>query len=85
MGLAVLRAFGRSDAAPLFAAALTDEDFAMRWQVMREFLALDGDAALPHLTALAGADPHPEVRAAAAATLAVLRERTAHMPVAEPA
>jgi HEAT repeat protein len=85
MGLAVLRAFGRTDAAPLFAAALADEDFAMRWQVMRELLALDTAAALPHLTAMAAQDPHPEVRAAATATLALLRARAAACPVPEPA
>lgn len=77
MGLAVLRAFGRRDAAPLFAAALDDSDFAMRWQVMREWIALDTAAALPHLTRLAAGDPHPEVRAAAAATLRMVRERVA--------
>ena len=85
MGLAMLRAFGRCDAAPLFAAALADEDFAMRWQVMRELIALDADAALPHLTAMAAGDPHPEVRSAASATLAMLRERSALHAVPEPA
>ena len=85
MGLAVLRAFGRSDAAPLFAAALNDDDFAMRWQVMRELVALDPQAALPPLGTMAADDPHPEVRAAAQATLAILRERTARTLVAEPA
>lgn len=85
MGLAVLRAFDRRDAALLFAAALCDEDFAMRWQVMRELLALDAEAALPHLTAMAADDPHPEVRAAAAATLALLRERSVPAAVCEPA
>lgn len=85
MGLAVLRARGRTDAAPLFAAALADDDFAMRWQVMREFLALAPDAALPHLNAMSSADPHPEVRAAAAATLALLRVRdVALTPAPEP-
>lgn len=85
MGLAVLRSFGRRDAVPLFITALADEDFAMRWQVMRELIALDAEAALPHLTAMAANDPHPEVRAAATATLALLRERTALRPVPEAA
>jgi HEAT repeats len=85
MGLAVLRAFGRTDAVPQFLAALADEDFAMRWQVMRELLALDATSALPHLTAMATGDPHPEVRAAATATLALLRARAAACPVPEPA
>lgn len=85
MGLAVLRAFGRTDAAPLFAAALDDDDFAMRWQVMRELVALAPQSALPHLSAMAADDPHPEVRAAAQATLNLLRERTACPLVDEPA
>ena len=85
MGLAVLRACGRSDAAPLFTAALDDDDFAMRWQVMRELLALDPEAALPHLGAMAAGDPHPEVRKAAAATMALLRERIALARIPEPA
>ena len=85
MGLAVLRACGRSDAAPLFAAALADNDFAMRWQVMRELLALDPEAALPHLGAMAAGDPHPEVREAAAATMELLRERIALARIPEPA
>ena len=36
---------------------------------MREFLALDAEAALPSLKKMAARDPHPEVRAAAARTL----------------
>jgi hypothetical protein len=77
MGLALLRAFGRRDAVPQFVAALDDPDFAMRWQVMRELTALDPVAALPHLARLAATDPHPEVRAAAAATLPLVREHLA--------
>lgn len=77
MGLAVLRAFGRRDAVPLFASALQDPDFAMRWQVMREFIALDPLAALPELAAMAAGDPHPEVRAAAGQTLRIVREHLA--------
>lgn len=85
MGLAVLRSLGRRDAVPLFIAALADEDFAMRWQVMRELIALDADAALPHLIVMAADDPHGEVRAAAAATCALLREQTALRRVPEAA
>jgi hypothetical protein len=80
MGLALLRAFGRRDAAPLFAAALEDRDFAMRWSVMREWLALDPAAAQPHLAAMAASDPHPEVRSAAQQTLQLLRERGLPVP-----
>lgn len=85
MGLAVLRAFGRTDAAPHFVAAVGDDDFAMRWQAMRELVALDPQSALPHLSTMAADDPHPEVRAAAQATLTILRERTARTLVDEPA
>lgn len=91
MGVALLRAFGRRDAVPQFINALSDPDFAMRWQVMRELIALDPAAALPHLTALASGDPHPEVRAAAAATLPLVREHLAQhapptvQPATEPA
>jgi hypothetical protein len=48
---------------------LDNPHFYARWQAMRELLALDAEAALPHLSGMAGADPHPEVRAAAAVTL----------------
>ncbi|MEY4269530.1 MAG: hypothetical protein RLZZ58_746 [Pseudomonadota bacterium] len=67
MTLAMLRTMHRRDAAPLFAAALDEPDFALRWQVMREFVALDPAAALPHLAAMASADPHPELRRCATA------------------
>jgi hypothetical protein len=70
MMLALLRTTGRRDAAPLFAEALSAPHFHARWHAMREFLALDAELARPHLERMAGADPHPEVRAAAAATLA---------------
>ncbi|WP_257544424.1 HEAT repeat domain-containing protein [Sphingopyxis sp. DBS4] len=71
MGLALLRAFGRRDAAPLFAAEIETGDFAARWAAMRELIALDPAAALPHLAHMAASDPHPEIRRAAAATLAL--------------
>jgi hypothetical protein len=71
MGLALLRAFGRRDAAPLFAAEIETGDFAARWAAMRELIALDPGAALPHLARMAASDPHPEIRRAAAATLSL--------------
>ncbi|MGV7122053.1 hypothetical protein [Sphingopyxis sp. 550A] len=71
MGLALLRAFGRRDAAPLFAAEIEAGDFAARWAAMRELIALDPAAALPHLGRMAASDAHPEIRRAAAATLAL--------------
>lgn len=70
MMLALLRTMGRRDAAPQFAQALSAGNFHARWQAMREYLALDAELALPHLERMAEADPHPEVRSAAAATLA---------------
>ncbi|WP_177175816.1 HEAT repeat domain-containing protein [Sphingopyxis sp. YR583] len=72
MALALLRQLGRADAAPLFAAEAQSEDFAARWNAMRELVALDPAAAFPHLAAMAAADPHPEVRAAAAATKSMI-------------
>lgn len=71
MALTLLRRLGRTDAAPLFVAETASEDFAARWHAMRELVALDAAAALPHLAAMATHDPHPEVRRAAAATHAL--------------
>lgn len=68
MALALLRELGRTDAAPLFAAEAASEDFAARWTAMRELAVLDAAAARPLLAVMATADPHPEVRRAAAAT-----------------
>jgi hypothetical protein len=69
MMLALLRLMDRRDAVPVFLELLASEHFHHRWQTMREFLALDAEAALPHLRAMALGDPHPEVRQAAASTL----------------
>jgi hypothetical protein len=68
MLLTLLRLTGASGAAPAFAAATHEADFATRWSAMREWLALDVAGALPRLRELVD-DPHPEVRAAARATL----------------
>lgn len=70
--LALLRTLGRRDAAPLFAIETRDDDFATRWSAMRELVALDPVAAHPRLAQMAVVDPHPEVRRAAAATLALI-------------
>ncbi|MET1111484.1 MAG: HEAT repeat domain-containing protein [Allosphingosinicella sp.] len=72
MMLALLRMMDRRDATPLFAEMLRSELFYARWQTMREFLALDPGAALPHLRRMASGDPHSEVRRVAAQTLAQL-------------
>ncbi|AJA10223.1 hypothetical protein SKP52_16745 [Sphingopyxis fribergensis] len=74
MALTLLRHLGRTDAAPLFVAETASEDFAARWTAMRELVALNPAAARPHLAAMAVADPHPEVRAAAAATHALFNK-----------
>lgn len=67
--VSLLRLMGRRDAAPVIADLLDIPSFSARWHIMRELLALDADAALPHLRRFAAEDPHPEVRAAAARTL----------------
>lgn len=71
MALGLLREMGRRDAASLFAAAVGAADFASRWAAMRDFVALDPAAAFPYLATMAAGDPHPDVRRAAAATLAL--------------
>ena len=70
MMVSLLRLLDRQDAAPLVRECLASPHFYVRWHVMREFLALDADLALPSLREMAQSDPHPEVRAAAAQTLA---------------
>lgn len=69
MMASLLRAMDREDAVPVLRDAMAGTDFHIRWHVMREMLALDAEAALPDLRRMAGEDPHPEVRAAAAQTL----------------
>ena len=73
MALTLLRHMRRPDAAPLFEAETQSEDFAVRWHAMRELIALNPTAAHAPLEAMAADDPHPEVRAAAQATLALLQ------------
>ena len=80
MMLALLRMMDRRDAAPLFREMLRSDLFYARWQTMREFLALDPGAALPHLREMAAADPHCEVRRVAAQTLARLCEEDVPCP-----
>lgn len=70
MMVSLLRLLDRRDAAPLIRDCLASPHFYVRWHVMREFLALDADLALPSLREMAESDPHAEVRAAAAQTLA---------------
>jgi hypothetical protein len=70
MMLSLLRTMDRADAVPVMVEMLANPHFYARWQAMRELLALDAEAALPYLEAMADRDPHPEVRTAAGATLA---------------
>ncbi len=74
MALTLLRNMQRPDAAPLFAAETQSEDFAARWHAMRELVALAPAAARARLEHMAAHDPHPEVRGAAQATLAILNQ-----------
>jgi hypothetical protein len=69
MMVSLLRTMDREDAVPLIVEALDSPHFYTRWHVMRELLALDAEAALPHLRRMAESDPHPEVRATASQTL----------------
>jgi hypothetical protein len=69
MMVSLLRTMEREDALPLIVESLASPHFYTRWHIMRELLAMDADAALPHLQAMAEGDPHPEVRAAARQTL----------------
>ena len=70
--LSLLRSMDRRDAAPVFEAMLESPHFYMRWAAMRDFLALDAARAVPHLQEMARSDRHPDVREAAAQTLALL-------------
>jgi len=70
MMVSLLRLLDRRDAAPLIRECLASPHFYVRWHVMREFLALDAELALPSLRKMAESDPHPEVRDAAKQTLA---------------
>lgn len=69
MMVSLLGAMERDDALPLMEQALNNRQFYTRWHIMREMLALDAEAALPALRAMAAGDPHAEVRAAAQQTL----------------
>ena len=52
-----------------------DLSYDMRWYIMREFLALDIESALPLLIEMASNDPHPEVRQTASSTLQYIRNQ----------
>ena len=73
MMVTLLRIMDRKDAVPVVRESLKDQHFYTRWQIMREFLALDAEAALPSLRDMARRDPHPEIREAAPYLPAVAR------------
>lgn len=71
--MTLLRWSGRADAGPQFEAVSRHDEHHLRWTAMREWLALDVRGASERLEAMAVTDPHPDVRAAAAATLPMVR------------
>lgn len=75
MLLTYLRAEQRREATPAFAAATRDPAAFLRWEAMRNWLALDARSAMSRLTDLAVTDEHPDIRAAAAQTLAAIADR----------
>ena len=77
MMLTMLRSMRCSKAGEVFAMALKEPEFDLRWHAMREWLLHDLAAATPALESMAVDDPHPEVRAAAAATCKRLAQRKA--------
>lgn len=84
MMTSLLRLMDRTDSAHLIERVLRHPHFHVRWHAMREFLALDADLALPALREMAAADPHPEVRAAAAQTLGLVLDDDLVPDMAEP-
>lgn len=74
--LSLLRAGRAADAEGCFDRATRDAAFFLRWSAMREWLVHDPGAACGRLHEMT-CDPHPDVRAAAAATLAALIRKAA--------
>ncbi|MDT8760799.1 hypothetical protein MZO42_19020 [Sphingomonas psychrotolerans] len=77
MLLRFLRVAGRIEAGTCFEAASHAPDFHLRWAAMREWLALDANAAAPRLMTMAASDPSDEVRRAAARMLPLVTVRLA--------
>jgi hypothetical protein len=73
MMLTMLRHAAHPDAAHACAMLLACADADTRWQAMREWLAIDGRAALPALYSMAQSDADAAVRDAARATLCILQ------------
>lgn len=76
MGAAGVRHLERPDRAEAVKAQLTHSSFFVRWQMMREYIAARGLAALPELEAFIAREHNPSVQRAAAATLQVLQAQT---------
>lgn len=72
----ILRQSNCKDAIPIFKQWLNEDlSYDMRWYIMREFLALDVQSALPWLVEMAADDPHEQVRIAASNTLRYIRNQ----------
>ncbi len=77
MGAAGVRQLGRADRAEALKAQLEHSSFFVRWQMMREYIAARGLAALPELEAFIAREHNPSVQRAAIATLQVLQAQAA--------
>lgn len=77
MLLSFLRCLGKAHAGDVAGSVTDSPHFFVRWHAMRELLAMDIAFALPHLRAMAAADPHAEVRRTAAGVLAMLNPHNA--------
>lgn len=75
--LSLLRASDAAGSAAVFDIATRDRAFFLRWSAMREWLAHDCQAAWHRLNEMAIADPHPDIREAALATIAQLSRQAA--------
>ena len=73
----LLGKLGRIDAFETLAAFLDNDNFYVRWHIMRELLGLDAHAALPLLQGMATTDPHPDNRKAAQTVLDTIDLRKA--------
>lgn len=57
----------------LIAIATKHPDHFVRWHAMREAIALDSGASVPHLNRMVDQDKHPQVREAASKTIALIK------------
>lgn len=73
MLLSFLACAGRGADAPTVERFTHDRHFFVRWHALRELMEMDAARGTARLADMAEADPHPELRAAAADTLILLR------------